>query len=652
MDGELRAEVKMPAIFGDHMVLQADQPIPVWGWAEPGEKITVRLGNTEVPATADSQGNWQVRLPARAVAVDQILTVRGANTLEFKDVLVGEVWVGSGQSNMQWPVALTRFTSQDVAQAANSRIRLYTVPQTTAILPNHNLKGIWKVCDPETVSGFSAVAYFFGRKLERDLDRPVGLINSSWGGTRIEPWTPFEALGKIPGFEKQIHSLVTLRDGMDEQLRGYARQVAEAKSLRMRALALEADETQGAEYRRADYDDRNWPEIEVQGVQWETTVLTNFDGVVWYRRTVEIPADWAGRDLEMRLGPVDEMDVTWFNDTRVGGQGLMRKDEIQYWNVPRVYPVPGSAVKAGRNTITVRVIDTGYAGGLWGAKPGDMKLVRSGVADERSVALAGTWKYLVVLKFIPEPKAPVSVGTPTALYNAMIHPIVPYGFRGAIWYQGEANVSEGDWYTHKMRALIEGWRTAWGQGDFPFYYVQLAPYAYSATNTLFLPQLWEAQRQALAITNTGMAVTTDLGNLRNIHPRRKVEVGERLALWALAKTYGRTNVVFSGPLLKAVERDEGKLRLTFDGIGGGLVGREGDSLSWFDIAGADGQFVHAQAMIAGSTVRVWSDQVTVPTRVRYGFAIDAEPELFNVEGLPASPFEAEVSPYPRDGGMR
>jgi sialate O-acetylesterase len=640
--GTLIAAITVPSIFGDHMVLQANQPIPVWGWAAPGEKIAVRLGNTELLTTADPQGNWQVRLPARPAAVDQVLTLQGVNTLQFTDVLVGEVWLGSGQSNMQWPVSQTRFSSQDVSQAANSRIRLFTVERAISILPETNCKGTWQVCNPRTVAGFSAVAYFFGRKLERELKTPVGLINSSWGGTRIEPWTPFAALGKIPGFEGQITSVEALRAGMDKLMRDYELQIKEAHSKRAAALALEADETQGSEYRRADYNDRDWPVIAVQGVNWEKTVLTNFDGVVWYRHSVEIPADWAGQDLEMRLGPVDEMDVTWFNETRVGGMGLMRKEEIQYWDVPRVYKVPGSAVKAGRNTITVRVIDTGYAGGIWGAAPGDMKLVLASGKTDLSVALAGNWKYKVALKFIPVPKSPTSTATPTTLYNAMINPVVPYGIRGALWYQGEANVSEGVLYTHKMRALIEGWRTAWGQGDFPFYYVQLAPYVYG-TNTLVLPQLWDAQRQALAIKNTGMAVTTDLGNMRDIHPRRKVEVGERLALWALAQTYGQTNVVCSGPLVKAAVREEGNLRLTFEGWGGGLVGREGDSLSWFDIAGADGQFVHAMATIEGSTVRVWSDQVAVPTRVRYGFATEAEPELFNAEGLPASPFEVGVS---------
>jgi sialate O-acetylesterase len=590
---------------------------------------------------ADAKGEWKIQLPARSAAENLSMTIRGSNVLKFMDVLVGEVWIGSGQSNMNMPVSGSHFPPNELARAANSRIRLFREPEKTSILPKNNGVGIWQVCTPDTVSNFSAVAYFFGRKLERELKTPVGMIHSAYGGTPIEAWTPYETLGEIPDFNKQIASLDELREGMDAKLQAYEQRKKELQSLREQALGLEADETRGAEYRRPDFNDRDWPEIAVQGVNWEKTVLSNFDGVVWYRRTVEIPADWAGRDLEMRLGPVDETDVTWFNEKRVGGMGLLIKNEVKYWDVPRIYKVPGSAVKAGRNTITVRVIDTGYAGGIWGAEPANMKLVLASGDGSHSVPLAGQWKYKVALKFIPEPKTPVTPSIPTVLYNAMIHPMIPYGIRGVLWYQGESNVTEGDLYTSKMRAMIKGWRAAWGQGDVPFYYVQIAPYLYG-TNTICLPKLWDAQRRALAITNTGMVVTTDLGNLRDIHPRRKVEVGERLALWALAKTYGRTKVVYTGPLLKTAVRTGDTIRLTFDGVGGGLVGREGNSLSWMDIAGADGRFVRARARIDGDTVVIMNDLVTDPVRIRYDFAPDAEPELFNAAGLPASPFEAEV----------
>lgn len=637
----LQAEISVPAIFGDHMVLQAEQPIPVWGQAEPGEAITVRLGDTEVQGTADAQGQWRVTLPARSVAVDQTLMIRGSSTLEFNDVLVGEVWIGSGQSNMAFPVSQAHISALDLASATNSRIRLFTVERTVAILPETTVKGQWQICTPEAVSNFSAVAYFFGRKLEQDLGKPVGMINSSWGGTRIEPWTPYESLHTIPDFEAQIQALDETRGGFSSKLQAYNRQMSEAKALRAQALALEADETLCADYRQADYNDRDWSDIEVQGVNWEKTKLPDLDGVVWYRRTVDIPEAWAGHDLEMHLGPVDEADVTWFNGIKVGSMGSLHAKEFQYWDVPRVYTVPGAAVKAGRNTITVRVIDTGYAGGIWGATPEDMKLLPAGTKDDRGVELAGTWKYRVHLRFITEPQLPMNNQTPTVLFNAMIHPMVPYAIRGVLWYQGEANLLDGELYTHKMQALIEGWRTAWGQGEFPFYYVQLAPFIYG-TNTAALPILWDAQRRALSIPNTGMAVTTDLGNLRDIHPRRKIEVGERLARWALAKTYGQTNMIYTGPWVKTVTREDNKLRITFDGVGSGLTGREGNALSWFDIAGTDGLFRMAKATIEGETVVVWNSEEETPERVRYGFATDAEPELFNKEGLPASPFEAAI----------
>lgn len=636
-----RAEVSVPAIFGDHMVLQANQTIPVWGRAAPGEKIVVQLGTCRETTTATPEGQWRVNLPAHPVAEGLTLTIRGDTELQFKDVLVGEVWVGSGQSNMQWPVSQSLISSGDLARANNPRIRFFTVDRTTSLTPLQDVKGAWQTCDTGTVLKFSAVAYFFGRKLEKDLGRPVGLINASWGGTRIEPWTPFAALGKIPDFGSALQALAEQRRDIGKKLDDYQQKIQKARALRAEALALEADESLGAEYRRAGFDDSRWSPIEVNGVQWEKTVLPNFDGVVWYRRTVDLPAEWAGRDLILNLGPVDEMDVTWFNETRVGGTGLMRKEEVQYWDHPRVYKVPGSAVKSGLNTLVVRVIDTGYAGGIWGASPDAMKLTLASEAGGGGVSLAGTWKYQVAVQFIPEPKAPVNTATPTALYNAMIHPLVPYAIRGVIWYQGEANVAEGPAYLPKMQALIEGWREAWGQGDFPFYYVQLAPYTYG-TNSHFLPVFWDVQRRAMGITNTGMAVTTDLGNLRDIHPRRKVQVGERLALWALAKTYVDSRLTYSGPLARSAAREGAQVRVCFAHAEGGLHGLEGESLSWFDLAGTDGLFVRANARIEGETVRVWSDSVAKPIRVRYGFAVEAAPELTNAQGLPASPFDEEV----------
>ncbi len=484
-----RADIRLPAVVGDHMVLQQDMPLPIWGWADPGEVVNVTLGDSQAKATADADGKWRVTLPARKAGKPLEMTLSGKNTIKLTDILMGEVWVGSGQSNMQWSVQQSSGAAQEIAAANYPEIRLFSVPLVPSGRPAKDVNSKWVACTPDTVKGFSAVLFFFGRELRKNLNVPIGLINTSWGGTRIEPWTPPVGFASQPELQSDLELIKTQNTNYQNSLKN--------------TLALYKDWIQNAE----------------------------------------------------------------------------------------------KAASAGQE-----------------------------IADPPAA-----------------PAHPLnSNGTPTGLYNGMIHPLIPFAIKGAIWYQGEGNLGQGMQYHTRMKALIQGWRTAWGEGDFPFLFVQLAPFTYGAAPTA-LPEMWEAQAATLSFPNTGMAVTTDLvADLKDIHPPNKVDVGKRLSLWALAKTYGKSDLVYSGPVYDSMQAEPNQVRLKFKNGKDGLTSRDGKPLTWFSIAGADKKFVPAEAVIDGETVIVRSPQVSQPVAVRFGWHQLAEPNLANKSGLPASPFRTDT----------
>ena len=445
----VQADVRLPKIFGSHMVVQQQMPVKVWGWAEPGERVEVSLAGQTRAASADASGKWLVTLEPLPAGGPHKLIVQANNRIELEDVLVGEVWIGSGQSNMQWPVRRSMNAEEEIANARWPKIRLFTVARRIAESPQEDCEGEWLICSSETVGEFSAVLYFFGRKLHQELGVPVGLINSSWGGTVAEAWTSREA--------------------------------------------LEGDE------------------------------------------------------------------------------------------------------------------------------------------DFRPILERGA-------KF--DPKIP---NQPAVLFNGMIHPLLNFAIRGVVWYQGESNCARAEQYQKLFPTLIQDWRKRWGLGDFPFYFVQLAPFRYRNADPRNAAELREAQRLTLRLPNTGMVVTTDIGDVNDIHPTNKQEVGRRLALWALAKTYGKTDLVYSGPLYREAKIEGNKIRIFFDHVDGGLVVK-GEKLTHFQIAGANGEFKPAKAVIDGETVVVWNEEVANPVAVRFGWSDDAEPNLFNAAGLPASPFRTDTFP--------
>jgi sialate O-acetylesterase len=641
--------LRLPAVLGDHMVLQQGRPVPVWGWAEPGTEITVRFAGQAVTATAGADHGWRVTLaPLAASAEPRELRIEANDAAEprvLKNVLVGEVWVCSGQSNMQWSVAGSNQAEAEIAAAELPGLRLFTVPNIAAPVPLADCAGAWQVCTPASVSGFSAVGFFFGRHLHRELAVPVGLINTAWGGTVAEAWTSGTALrAHLPEFAAELDKLPAQEEAIAA---AKARHDADMRAFNAALEELYTREEDpaaaAARYAVPELDDAAWKTMVVPN-NWETSPdFRNVDGIVWFRKTLDLPAAWAGQDLVLRPGPIDEVDVTFFNGEQVGARGNMRRHETRFWNVPREYPVPGRLVKAGRNVVAIRAMDAVGQGGLWGGAPDTMVVERADGADATRVSLAGEWRCLAEFVLPPRPADASNPNRPSVLFNAMIHPLIPFAVRGAIWYQGESNAGRAAQYRKLLPTLITDWRTRWDSGPFPFLIVQLANFMERATapQESAWAELREAQAQTAAtLPDVGLAVTIDIGEAKDIHPRNKQDVGLRLGLAAQAIAYGQT-LPFSGPVYDGMTVADGKALVRFKHADGGLVAK-GGPLTGFAIAGADGTFVWAQAEIRGDTVAIWADGVAEPKAVRYAWANNPACNLVNGAGLPAVPFRTDA----------
>lgn len=634
------AEVKLPSLFADGMVLQQRSNVTVWGWAEPGERVSVRgswqwLGRST--ATTDAEGRWQVRLNTPRAGGPHTLTIQGNNEIVLSDILIGEVWVCSGQSNMEWTLRMlaTEDARQAAAEADYPQIRLFSVKRVYNVEPQADCEGQWQVCTPETALNFSAVAYYFGRELHEKLNVPIGLINTSWGGTPAEAWASAAALRAHGDFGDALNRIEYPEQYEQAAREQFARDVA----LWEQQLP-EFDRGTQENWQAPALDDSDWETMELPGL-WSGTELENLDGVVWFRRITNLPPSWARADLELTLGPIDDIDTVWINGVKVG-------TTVGY-DRPRTYRIPAQVLRTGPNVIAVRVVDLQLEGGFSGSSDA-MRIGAPGETERVGATVAGQWKYKIgyrgAVPAVPQSArtAPLNQNTPTVLYNTMIHPLIPFRIAGAIWYQGESNVGRSLQYRTLFPAMITDWRTRWGQGDFPFYYVQIAPYRYDRSDAPDSAFLREAQMLSLkSATNVGMAVTMDIGSESDIHPRNKHDVGKRLALWALGKTYNQRGVVFSGPLYKAMKVERDTIRLSFDHVGGGLVSR-GGPLAAFEIAGIDRTFVPAKADIVGDSVVVSSSQVPNPVAVRYAFRNWVQPNLFNAAGLPASSFRTDDWP--------
>ncbi len=633
------AHIKLASIFGDHMVLQQKIPIPVWGTATPGGQVRVTLASQTRTTKTDKNGRWQVTFKPLSAGGPITLTVAGRDTIRLKDILVGEVWLASGQSNMEFPVAgswaKTMHYREELAHANFPQIRLFKVEKTRAYKPLQNVRSTgWQLCDSASVAGFSAVAYFFGRDLYRKLHIPIGLVQSCWGGTTVEAWMSAEGLKPFPQFASALKLLALGKSSEDSILAAYKSDLT-AWDKRVAAIldsvGITARHWENPATKTADWGEMTLPTF------WERAGYPNVDGVVWFRKEVTLPANWAGKPLKLSLGPINDRDVTWFNGVKVGSR--------PYVMLFREYTIPGKLVKPGKNVIVVQDLDIGGKGGLYG-RPENLKLV---LDKTDSISLAGKWKFkidpfqLQVKKLPRQPGFPSLANMPTVLYNAMISPLIPMAFRGAIWYQGESNADRAYEYRGLFKGLIHDWRRHWSEGDFPFYFVQLANFMKRRPEPgeSSWAELREAQTMALSLPNTGMAVTIDIGDATNIHPTNKQEVGRRLSLIARHNVYGEKNLTFSGPLYHSMKIEGNKIRIYFDFVDGGLVSKGSKSVQGFAIAGKDRKFYWAQAKIEANSVVVSSPQVPRPVAVRYAWADNPACNLYNKVGLPASPFRTD-----------
>ncbi len=616
----LWANVKPAKIFSDNMVLQRGINAPVWGWADPDEKITVTINGNSISTVAGPDGKWKIVLPVFKAGGPYELTIKGKNEVKFKNILFGDVWIASGQSNMEWPLVRAKNGEEEVQNANYPEIRLFYVPKRVGYEPKEDLDdGVWEVCTPETAQNFSAVAYFFGRDLHKDLNVPIGLINCNWGGTPAEAWTSAEMLKALPDFKDRV---IELENGSnwEDDLETNAQRAREKREIMKNSF-------KGLELgvQKVGYSSVDWPVVIAPN--WEEKL----GGVVWLRKVLDIPKEYKGQELKMDLGRLSNNATVYFNGVELGSVWSPYFAE---------FTIPPKVVKAGRNVITVRLYHAWASPNFLG--PEDrMKLYAPGGAVLEN--LAGPWKY----KSGIEPEFPETVGYhhyPASLFNGMLYALIPYGMKGVIWYQGESNAGRACQYRSLFQAMIEDWRVRWDLDYFPFLFVQLANYMDIPEEPVEddWAELREAQLMALRLPNTGMAVTIDIGEMFDIHPRNKQDVGHRLALAAKKIAYGQ-DIVYSGPIYKSMEVKNGEARISFDHVGKGLM-KKGEKLTGFQIAGKDRKFHWAHAQIVGGKVYVSSDKVKEPVAVRYGWAHNPECNLYNKNGLPASPFRTDDWP--------
>lgn len=644
-------EISLPALISNNMVLQQNTDAKLWGWSKAGAKIEIETSwGFEVKTTTNSDGKWEVIVKTPSYGGPYTIEIEsGNNEILINNVMIGEVWLCSGQSNMEMPLQgflpndTIQGSANTIANSTNPNIRMFTVAKHFAINPEKNCVGNWKESKPENAKDFSATAYFFGKKLYDELGIPIGLIQSSWGGTPAESWTSSEYIERIEEYENFSEDLIEAQANY-KKLDAFVNQ--------LQALSI-ADLPKEKPYEGIDLNDEkflspnldisSWKTIKVPSL-WENNEMPGFDGIVWLQKEFDFNGDITSSDIELYLGPIDDMDATYLNGVKIGSHEI-----TGVYNVDRTYPIPANTLLKGKNRVAVRIIDTGGGGGIYGVEAPKLTSNKKKIID-----LGGDWNYLPIatlysnkiiqygeneLSYEASPKMKIVLDqyAPTVLYNGMIEPLLPYSIKGAIWYQGESNIGRGKQYESLFPNMISNWRDKWNQGDFPFYYVQIAPYYYGPDSDEPTAELRDAQLKTLSLKNTGMVVTMDIGNPTNIHPSNKTDVGERLALWALAKDYNK-EVVYSGPIFKKATFQKNVVEIEFDFAEGGLV-LKGDE-TFVEIAGSNGKFYPAKVKIAGNKLVANSMKVRNAKQIRYAWADDCEPNLFNIEGLPASPFKA------------
>jgi sialate O-acetylesterase len=622
------ATIRLPKIFGDSMVLQRGVAIPVWGWANKNEKILVSFNNQHKQAKAGSDGRWKINLEPEKEGGPYVLSVQGENAITIKDVLVGDVWICSGQSNMEFTVDEARNAAAEMTEANYPAIRHVDVANATSDKPLEDVSKTtgWQAATGANIARFTAVGYFFARELYRQLHVPIGLINTTWGGTDVETWTSKEAMQGSDEFKEMIGKFRTVNMDSITKIRKELL-VKSVQNAQGNFVNNASDES----WKDLSFDDSKWPQMKLPGL-WEEQGLQDLDGIVWFRKTLDVPAADAGKPAEISLAMIDDNDESYVNGIKIGG--------TKGYNIIRKYQVPAGVLKEGKNVISVRVEDTGGGGGIWGDST-DLAIT----IDKKVQSLKGKWAFQV--------QSMLNNGSyidpnsfPSLLYNAMINPLIHFAIKGAIWYQGEANADRAFQYRKAFPLMITDWRKQWKEGDFPFYFVQLAGFNSGNGNSKkgsTWAELREAQTLTLSLPNTGMAVTMDIGEEKDIHPKNKQDVGKRLAAVALNKTYGKENV-YNGPQYQSMKVEGNKVILSFNKTGGDLITNDPYGyLKGFEVAGADKQFYYAKAFIEGDHVIVFCDKVPQPVALHYAWAdYPGDANLYNKQGFPAEPFRTDT----------
>lgn len=622
-------QVRLPKLISDGMVLQRDMEVKIWGWAATHEKISIIFHDSIYQTTADSLGEWNVKLPSLKAGGPYKMMLCASDTVTIKDILVGDVWICSGQSNMELPMKrVSPIYGPEIANSENVNIRCFIVPQKYNFKePQKDLaSGTWQAANPKSVIDFSAVAYFFAKELYEKYQVPIGLINASLGGSPAEAWMSEESLKEFPEYYKEAQRFKdsTLINHIENQ-----------DNLRIQSWynQLGQKDVGYANLQKTWYNPTlntsDWATMKIPGY-WKNTQLGHVNGVVWFKKEINVPSSMVGKQATLILGRIVDADSVFINGVFVGTTG--------YQYPPRRYDIPSDLLKVGQNTIVVRVINESGDGGFVLDK--HYELIAGGITFD----LKGNWKYRLGAKMEPLAGRTFIRWKPLGLYNAMISPLLHYAMKGVIWYQGESNAEKPIEYRELFPALIRDWRNKWNQGDFPFLFVQLPNFMEikkqpSESNWALFR---DAQLKTLSLLCTGMAVTIDIGEWNDIHPLNKKDVGKRLALAAQKVAYLDANVVYSGPIYHSMKIEGNKIILTFSNTGGGLIAKGGRDLTNFAIAGANKQFVWAKAKIRNDKVVVWNNKIPKPKAVRYAWADNPnEANLFNREGLPASPFRTD-----------
>ena len=617
-------------IFGDNMVLQRGKKNTIWGWSEPGDKIRVEIAGRSATGVAGPDRRWQVRIQPPRAGGPYTVTIIGRQTMELHNVLVGDVWLCGGQSNMQVSLRFARNGEEEVKAANFPEIRFFSVAAHAAYHHTDLVEGTWKVVSPETADRVSAVAYYFARKVQQEIHVPIGLVVDCLGGTPAEAWTSAAALQPLKDFDVPLAEVQKLAAAGAPEYGNYVMHWYDEYDIGVKG-----------NWAAPTLDDSAWKSVDVPGGFSELGVPET-PAVAWFRREIVLPDPLpAGRAL-LFLGSIERMDTAYINGTQVGASAWVEN--------PRVYPIGDGLLKPGRNVVAIRVLKTKPEGGFLG-KPEELRLM---LGDHTSIALAGEWKGQLSVDARPPHPLPMGYENwpvmPSVLYEGMLAPIAPLAITGALWYQGEQNSDRGYQYRKILPVTIADWRRLFGQGDFPFYIVSLPAFSHRSPTPIDDP--WAETRESQALTaasvpNSCLAVTIDTGDPDNLHPKDKLPVGERLALCALANHYGE-HVAYSGPTLLSVDRMPGSIRLHFAHADGGLVSK-GEKLEEFSIAGDDRKWYWADAHIEGDTIVLSSSSVPNPKEVRYAWQSNPAATLFNGAGLPAAPFRTDTWPGMTEG---